>query len=100
MTRSLGAGVVAVVALAGVVAGPRPLAAAEPARPAASPVPLPASPAAPSAKDEVVATVGGEPITAGELEELAGPRLFQIRTQEYQARRQALDDTVGRRLVD
>ncbi len=51
-------------------------------------------------KGDVVATIGGEPITAGELEALAASKLFQIRTQEYQAQRQVLDDVIGRRLVE
>ena len=87
MTRSMG-----IVVFTSVLAGAWAYAAG-PAQPAASPAP-------PSSKGEVVATVGGEAITAGELEELAAPRLFQIRTQEYQAQRQALDETIGRRVVE
>ena len=89
MTRSIGIGVVVFTSvLAGALAH-----AAGPAQPAASPAPA-------ASKAAVVATVGGEPITAGELEEIVGARLFQIRTQEYQAKRQALDETIGRRLVE
>ncbi|HVR71451.1 MAG TPA: thioredoxin domain-containing protein [Vicinamibacteria bacterium] len=49
---------------------------------------------------EPVAEVAGTPITAAELDELAGGRLFQVRQQEYQVRRQVLDDTIGKRLLD
>jgi predicted DsbA family dithiol-disulfide isomerase len=63
-----------------------------------------ASPAAPQAPEtsssDVVATIGGEPFTAKQLEEAAGARLFQLRTQQYQAQRQVLDDEIARRLVD
>jgi protein-disulfide isomerase len=68
-------------------------AGAPPARPAPSPSPA----AAPS---DVVATIGGEPFTARELEEAAGSRLFQVRTQQYQAQRQILDEEIGKRLLD
>jgi protein-disulfide isomerase len=89
MTRSIGVGVVVLTSvLAGVAAH-----AAGPAPPAASPAPG-------TARGDVVAIVGGEPITAGELEELAGSHLFQIRTEEYQALRKVLDETIGRRLVE
>ena len=60
----------------------------------------PAAPASPAPASEVVATIGGEPFTARELEEVAGARLFQLRTQQYQAQRQILEDEIGRRLLD
>ena len=83
MIRSFGLAV-----LAAVCAAPSP-ASAQAATPA---------PSAPAS--EVVATIGGEPFTAGELEEVAGARLFQLRTQQYQAQRQILEDEIARRLLD
>jgi len=53
-----------------------------------------------TSSSDVVATIGGEPFTARQLEEAAGARLFQLRTQQYQAQRQILDDEISRRLVD
>jgi len=58
----------------------------------------PATPAA--AGSQPVAVVAGTPITAAELDQLAGSRLFQVRQQEYQVRRQVLDDAIGKRLTE
>jgi protein-disulfide isomerase len=60
----------------------------------------PGTPAPAGGPSEVVATIGGEPFTARQLEEAAGARLFQIRTQQYQAQRQILDDEIARRLLE
>jgi protein-disulfide isomerase len=88
MTRSI-----RLAALTAALAAPSwALAAAPPAKPAPSP-------AAPSPTD-VVAIIAGEPLTARQLEEAAGARLFQLRTQQYQAQRQILDDEIGRRLLE
>jgi protein-disulfide isomerase len=57
-----------------------------------------AAPAA--AGDRVVATVDGQPITLSQVEEVAGSRLAQLRNQEYQLRRQGLDELIARRLAD
>jgi protein-disulfide isomerase len=54
---------------------------------------------APAAKD-AVALVAGATITASELEDAAGSRLFQIRTQEYQLKRQLLDEAIAGKLLD
>src|SRR5919109_4473855 len=43
------------------------------------------------APDRPVAVVDGKAITAAELDEMVGSKLFNIRQQEYQLRRQALD---------
>jgi protein-disulfide isomerase len=64
---------------------------------AASPAAAQAPEAPPS---DVVATIGGEPFTAKQLEDAAGARLFQLRTQQYQAQRQVLDDEIARRLLE
>jgi len=61
--------------------------------------PAPAQTPEPSPSD-VVATIGGEPFTARQLEDAAGARLFQLRTQQYQAQRQILDDEIARRLLE
>jgi protein-disulfide isomerase len=64
-------------------------------------VPFPAAAETPpSPASDVVATIAGEPFTARQLEEAAGARLFQLRTQQYQAQRQILDDEIARRLLE
>jgi protein-disulfide isomerase len=55
----------------------------------------PAAPAGPAA-----AIVDGKPITMAEVEAMLGGRLSQLRTQEYQMKRQALDELIARRLVE
>ena len=57
-------------------------------------------PATAAAGQQPVAVVAGTPITAAELDELAGSRLFQVRQQEYQVRRQILDDAISKRLLE
>ena len=57
-----------------------------------------AAPAA--APASVVAIVDGKPITMDDIEALAGARLAQIRTQEYQLRKQALDELIARKLAE
>ena len=47
-----------------------------------------------------VAIVGGEPITAAEFEELAGPKLFAVRTQEYNQKRGLLEEAIDNRLLE
>jgi protein-disulfide isomerase len=79
MIRSVG-----LAMLAALCAAPSPAAAQTPAAPAS----------------DVVATIGGEPFTARQLEEAAGTRLFQLRTQQYQAQRQILEDEIARRLLE
>jgi len=74
--------------------GPLVLAAA-----VAAASPAPAQTPEPSPSD-VVATIGGEAVTSRQLEDAAGARLFQLRTQQYQAQRQILDDEIARRLLE
>jgi protein-disulfide isomerase len=92
MIRSFGL----VVLAAAMAAPPAARAGAAQGGPGA-PVPSPPPAGAPS---EVVATIGGEPFTARQLEEAAGARLFQVRTQQYQAQRQILDEEIARRLLE
>jgi protein-disulfide isomerase len=87
MTRSIG-----LVVLAGVVWATAPMKAAGAPPPEPSP--------GPAAASDVLALIGGEPYTAQDLEQAAGPRLFQARSQEYQARRQILDEEIDHRLLD
>jgi protein-disulfide isomerase len=56
--------------------------------------------AAPRAGEEPVASIAGKPVTTAELDELAGARMFQVRQQEYQVRKQALDELIARRLLE
>ena len=56
-------------------------------------------PSAP-ARTGTVASVGGEAIDASELEAAGGARLFSLYTQEYQLRKQLLDDLINKRLLD
>jgi len=65
---------------------------------AAPPRPSPSPAAAPSA--EVLATVGGEPITARDLENAPGPRARQLRQQRYDAQRQLVEEVVNGRLLE
>src|SRR6185503_12397734 len=76
------------------------LAAPSDARAAAPPSPAPPPSPAADAPSDVVATIGGEPFTTRQLEDAAGARLFQLRTQQYQAQRQILDDEIARRLLE
>ena len=57
-------------------------------------------PAAAVTASQPVAVVAGTPITAAELDELAGSKLFQVRQQEYTVRRQTLDEAISKRLFD
>ncbi|HXK11577.1 MAG TPA: thioredoxin domain-containing protein [Vicinamibacteria bacterium] len=47
----------------------------------------------------VVAEVNGAPILASELDQKLGARLGRLRQEEYEIRRQALDELIGERLV-
>jgi protein-disulfide isomerase len=48
----------------------------------------------------VVAEVDGVPITRRELDERAAERLARIRQEEYDVRREALDEMIGERLLE
>ena len=56
------------------------------------------APKAPAA--DAVAIMAGEPITSAEFEELAGPRLFAVRTQEYNQKRALLEEAIDARLLE
>jgi protein-disulfide isomerase len=56
--------------------------------------------AAKAAAPDAVAIIGGEPITSAQFEELAGPRLFAVRTQEYTQKRALLEDAIDAKLLD
>ena len=53
-----------------------------------------------AAAGPAAAIVDGKPITMAEVEALLGARLAQLRAQEYQMKRQALDELIARRLVE
>jgi protein-disulfide isomerase len=53
----------------------------------------------PEAQGNVAATIGGAPITVGELDEAIGNRLLAMRTEEWNARLRILHDLIGERLL-
>jgi len=82
------------------VAAPLALAAEKDKPAAKAPAAKPAAAAPAAGTGAVVATVDGKPITMSDLEDIAGSRLAQLHAQEYQLRRQALDELIARRLVE
>src|SRR6266851_9739524 len=48
---------------------------------------------------QIVATVGGDPITRDELEKVAAKRLFRLAAEEYNVRRAALQEIINDRLM-
>src|SRR5262245_12452464 len=59
----------------------------------------PVNPAPSPPPEGTVAEVDGTPITAAELEERVGNRLARIRQEEYETRKQALDEIITDRLL-
>jgi len=51
-------------------------------------------------RPSVVASVGGVTIEASELEAAGGARLFALYTQEYQLRKQLLDEIINKKLLE
>jgi predicted DsbA family dithiol-disulfide isomerase len=91
---------VPVVILAAVLAAPS-LSAAEAQAGAAAKAPAPAAPASPAPSGpDVVAVVGGQPITLRDFEESAAGPLFQLRNQQFQAQRQILEEDIAKRLLE
>ncbi|HVO11089.1 MAG TPA: thioredoxin domain-containing protein [Vicinamibacteria bacterium] len=68
------------------------------ASPGSSPAPAAASSPTVSGVG-VVAEIDGAPILAADLEQKAAGRLARVRQEEYEIRRQALDDMIGERLL-
>ncbi len=66
----------------------------------AGPDPRPSVAAGQDRPSAVAAEVDGVPITWAELEEEAATPLTRLRQEEYEIRRQVLDDLVARRLVE
>ena len=64
-----------------------------------SPSLAPGAPA-PAGGPEVVATLDGAPITRDEVDERAKDRLLRVRQEEYEARKQALDELIRQRLLE
>ena len=66
-----------------------------------SPEPRPtASPPPGASASEVVARVDGVAIRADELDERVAKRLMRLRQEEYEIRRQALEEMIGERLLE
>ncbi len=59
----------------------------------------PAKPATATPSGAVVAEINGAPILASELEEKAAGRLARVRQEEYEIRRQALNELIADRLI-
>lgn len=55
---------------------------------------------APAGASAVLAEVNGATITLAEVDQRAAGRLGQLRQQEYEIRKQALDELIGERLID
>lgn len=94
-----------VLALTGLLAcGSEPTAATAPTAQAADTKPAPAK-KAPAKKGgsslpAVVATIGGKPVKAEELEAAADAQIFQLKLQMHQAYEQALDQLIDTRLKE
>lgn len=54
----------------------------------------------PAPPTDVVATLGGQPITASELEQQIGSRLFSVRQQEYQIKSEGIREVAFRRQLE
>jgi protein-disulfide isomerase len=59
-----------------------------------------AQPAAAGKRGAPIATVDGRPIYADDLASTIAPKMLQLRNQEYEIRRQALDALIRRKLVE
>jgi len=67
--------------------------------PSSAGAPTPAAPPTAVTGVGVVADVNGTPILAAELEQKVAGRLVRVRQEEYELRRQALDELIAERLV-
>src|SRR6266496_4184173 len=59
-----------------------------------------ASPTPGASPSDVVAQVDGVAIRAGELDQRVAKRLMRVRQEEYEIRRQALEEMIGERLLE
>jgi protein-disulfide isomerase len=89
--------VLSLVALGACSRGPAPGAASTRA---AVPAPPSSASAAPASPTDVVAEVDGDPILAGELDRRAEKRLARLRQQEYDIRKETLDEMIWERLLE
>ncbi len=64
------------------------------------PAGAPAAPASSAPGGDVVAEVDGQKITAAELDRHAAGELAKLRDQEYEIRKNALEDLITQRLVE
>src|ERR1700747_2999329 len=53
----------------------------------------------PKPAKEPVATIAGQPIYEDELQSAVTPKLAQLRNQEYQIKKQALDNLIDEKLI-
>src|SRR5512145_3064152 len=51
-------------------------------------------------RSEVVAEIDGTKVTSAELEDRSRARLARLRQEEYEIRKEALDNLVGERLIE
>jgi protein-disulfide isomerase len=58
------------------------------------------SPDSPKPAKQPVATIAGQPIYEDELQQSLAPKLAQLRNQEYQIKRQALDSLIDQKLLE
>lgn len=105
MSRPLAALVVTAITGLAACSGPGQQAPSSAASVAAAATPAASTrkavpPVDPASRGDVVAEVDGAPILAAELDQKARPHLASIRQQEYDVRRQVLDEMIADRLVD
>jgi protein-disulfide isomerase len=62
--------------------------------------PAEAAPARAAAGSDVVAEIDGQPVFAADLDRRAESRLARVRQEEYEIRKQALDELIWERLLD
>jgi protein-disulfide isomerase len=73
------------------------LAAAAPPKTA---TPAPRTAPSPAPASDVLAFVGGDPLSTRDLEQYAASRVFLMKNQQYQAQRQLLDELIAKRLLE
>ena len=57
------------------------------------------APDPPKPAKEPIATIAGQPIYEDDLQSALAPKLTQLRNQEYQAKKQALDNLIDEKLI-
>src|SRR5512144_988105 len=62
--------------------------------------PATSAPTRTAAGSDVVAEIGGQPVLAADLDRRAESRLARLRQEEYEIRKQALDELIWERLLE